>query len=642
MIDGDQVVDAEEVALFCRSLQAEAANDGVAIDIFQSDNRDGTFDVSWRVRAPEPHVLLTQALAALAALLRQTTNVADRQALQNQIEQLGRLLGTAPTTLEQGAANDLNDVSDGLARIFQNTAATDPHSPAAAGVVSALQQIGNALGTAAHEAQGGIAEPAAPAAPAAPVPGLLRSNGEALFATCVIRPERIADANRAAGRVVANAARYQDVSRLLGGMVPWFLVGIIHSLEANFSFTTHLHNGDPLTARTQNVPPGRPATGTPPFRWEDSACDALRLKKLDQVSAWPLAVLLDRLERYNGTGYVSVGINSPYLWSFSQHWTTGKYVRDHVFDPQATSGQCGGAVILKALVARGAVALPGPRAAGTGLDANAALGHRLPDAPLLADLVPAARAELDFPGILRQGTADAVGTKRVQEWCVFAGSPTTIDGGFGDGTATAVVTFQARDGIDPGDGVVDQRTWSALTRPMLRALAPLAVTPTNLGDAVVAVARQHALQNPLELGGDNKGAWVRLYMEGVDGITQEWCAGFACFVIAQAARALGLPLPFARQAAVGALIADARASGRLVLGSSLVTPAARLARLQPGCLFAIKQPNLSHTGIVVEVRGDGLTTVEGNTSGKAAMDRRGFQVVVAARNYDDKDFILLA
>ncbi len=639
MINGDQVVDADEVAGFCRSLNAQAAIDGVAVDVFRSDNRDGTFDVSWRVRAPEPHVLLAQALAALAALQRQTTNAVDRQVLQDQVDQLGRLLGMAPATLDQGAANDLNDVSDGLARGYQDTAAADPHSPAASGVVAAMQRIGNALGTAAHDAQGGIAEPAAPAAP---IPGLLRPNGEALFATCIIRPERVADANRAAGRVVANAARYQDVSRMLGGTVPWFLIGIIHSLEANFSFTTHLHNGDPLTARTQNVPSGRPATGTPPFRWEDSACDALRLKKLDQAPAWPLAVLLDRLERYNGTGYVSARINSPYLWSFSQHWTVGKYVRDHVFDPQATSGQCGGAVILKALVGRGAVALPGPGAASTALDGDAALGHRLPVAPTGADLVPSARAELDFPGILRQGTADAAGTKRVQEWCVFAGSPTKIDGGFGDGTATAVATFQAKDGIDPADGVLDQRTWSALIRPMLRALAPLATVPASLGEAVVAVARQHAAQGPCELGGDNRGSWVRLYMDGVDGVTQEWCAGFSCFVVAQAAQALGVPPPFARQVAVGALIADARASGRLVPASSVLTPTARLARLQPGCLFAIKQPNLSHTGIVVEVRGDGLTTVEGNTSGKAAVDGRGFQVIVAARNYDNKDFILLA
>jgi len=39
------------------------------------------------------------------------------------------------------------------------------------------------------------------------------------------------------------------------------------------SFKLHLHNGDPLTARTVNVPKGRPKTGQPPFAWGISAKD---------------------------------------------------------------------------------------------------------------------------------------------------------------------------------------------------------------------------------------------------------------------------------------------------------------------------------------------------------------------------------
>jgi hypothetical protein len=57
--------------------------------------------------------------------------------------------------------------------------------------------------------------------------------------------------------------------------VPWYLAGIIHYRECGLYFTRHPHNGDPLTERTLRVPAGRPAKGEPPFRFEDSAVDAL-------------------------------------------------------------------------------------------------------------------------------------------------------------------------------------------------------------------------------------------------------------------------------------------------------------------------------------------------------------------------------
>jgi lysozyme family protein len=55
------------------------------------------------------------------------------------------------------------------------------------------------------------------------------------------------------------------------------------------------------------------------------------------------------LEGYNGFGYRSKGIRSPYLWSFSNLYEKGKYVADHQFDPNAVSKQVGSAVLLKLL-----------------------------------------------------------------------------------------------------------------------------------------------------------------------------------------------------------------------------------------------------------------------------------------------------
>jgi len=81
---------------------------------------------------------------------------------------------------------------------------------------------------------------------------------------------------------------------------------------------------------------------------------ALRPSSL--VSA--LARTLYRMEAYNGFGSRRKGINTPYLWAFSNHYTKGKYVADGKWNPDYVSTQCGGAVMLKALITGGKAALP--------------------------------------------------------------------------------------------------------------------------------------------------------------------------------------------------------------------------------------------------------------------------------------------
>lgn len=144
-----------------------------------------------------------------------------------------------------------------------------------------------------------------------------------------------------------NEGRYRIVQERTG--VPWQVVAAIHGMEAGFSFTKHLHNGDPLTARTVQVPRGRPSTGTPPFSWVESAVDALIYDNLDDVDWDDLSAALDAIERYNGIGYRKRGINTPYLWSGTQHYKAGKFVRDGVFDARAVSKQLGVAPLLKEL-----------------------------------------------------------------------------------------------------------------------------------------------------------------------------------------------------------------------------------------------------------------------------------------------------
>ena len=191
-----------------------------------------------------------------------------------------------------------------------------------------------------------------------------RRRYELLYESCLTRPSRRASVNALSRRIRANRKRYEKVGKAVG--VPWYVVGIIHSLEAGGDFTRHLHNGDPLSARTVHVPAGRPKTGKPPFTWEQSAIDALRGRGLGAWKDWSVAGTLYQLEGYNGFGYRDhhPNVPSPYLWSFSNHYTRGKYVADGRFSPTAVSQQVGAALLLKRLAGspNGRVAVPvGPR-----------------------------------------------------------------------------------------------------------------------------------------------------------------------------------------------------------------------------------------------------------------------------------------
>lgn len=185
----------------------------------------------------------------------------------------------------------------------------------------------------------------------------LKKEYETLFASCVINPANLSAAKKIKDKIVANKSRYEAVAAAT--TVPWYIVGVIHNMEGGLNFKTHLHNGDPLTAKTIHVPKGRPA-GTPPFTWEQSAIDALTFDGLAGVKKWNLAIILFRLEGFNGFGYRvrHPEVLTPYLWSFTNHYKKGKFVADGKFDPNAVSKQCGAAAILKLMVTDKDIEIP--------------------------------------------------------------------------------------------------------------------------------------------------------------------------------------------------------------------------------------------------------------------------------------------
>ena len=179
----------------------------------------------------------------------------------------------------------------------------------------------------------------------------------ALYKSVEANPSHFNTIDTLVDKLLSHRSRYEKVADALG--IPWYFIAAIHNMESSQNFSRHLHNGDPLTARTRQVPKGRPKKGNPPFTWEESAEDALKLRRLDKVKAWTLPRLLYELEGYNGWGYrlYHSHVLSPYLWSYSKHYISGKYVADGTWSDTAKSRQCGAVILIKRLEERGEISV---------------------------------------------------------------------------------------------------------------------------------------------------------------------------------------------------------------------------------------------------------------------------------------------
>lgn len=465
-------------------------------------------------------------------------------------------------------------------------------------------------------------------------------NYKTLWDSMEIAPDRMREAKAIASKIIANQGRYATATA--GTKVPWWFIAVAHAMECSLRFDQHLHNGDPLTARTIQVPKNRPAFGSPPFSWEDSASDALKHKRLEAVTDWSVPSALFHWHRYNGINneYKRRNIPTPYLWSGTQHYSKGKYVADHVFDADAVSKQMGAATLLRALIDLKAVELVKKTIAANPV---ASIGS-VPALGLDVAALPAAiAAEVDYPGPLsatRPGS-DKKKIKRLQEWLGLHDFNTPIDGDFGQSTGDQLRAFQARANRNP-TGELDPETWALLTAPLRRALAPIdnGLAPT-LEQSVVRVAQQHMAQRPTEIGGNNRGPWVRVYMDGLEGVEQKWCAGFVCTIIGQAARDLKVPTPFRRQVGVDALVADAKEARRFVGENQVPDAISRRSRLKPGDLFVVRQSrsDWTHVGILLEPKDTTFDTYEGNTEVDGGND--GANARQGNRSYASKDFVHL-
>ncbi|RBP17511.1 lysozyme family protein [Roseiarcus fermentans] len=270
-----------------------------------------------------------------------------------------------------------------------------------------------------------------------------RSDYEVNWQAMQIRPGSVGEASKAASRLLRNKTVYQQIEAITD--VPWPFIGLCHDRESGFDLNTYLGNGQPLNRVTTIVPKGRgPFTG--PNAFIDGAVDALRIQGFVGATDWSLARTLFRLEAFNGFGYHSRGVQSPYLWSGSTVYgppeaRAGKFVSDGVFDPGVVDPQLGVAVILKELI---------------GLDPSIVFGA----APSAPSVSPEPDVSLAEDVLHVQHALNVLGIV-----------PSLVeDGILGPRTKAAISAFQEQDGLND-TGLPDAATVAAIAEETVRRSA---------------------------------------------------------------------------------------------------------------------------------------------------------------------------
>lgn len=248
-----------------------------------------------------------------------------------------------------------------------------------------------------------------------------------------------------AAKAVANKATYLNVARRSGMPdVGWVFIAVTHYRESGADFSTNLGQGDPWNKPSVHVPAGR----GPFTSFEDAAIDALVncAPYAARLTDWSIAGMLTNLERYNGIGYANKGRPSPYIWSGTDQYSSGKYIRDGVYDPDAVDKQLGCAGLILAM-----------------MDLDQSIKFADVAAVPAAPRPPAATQARD--GLWLQSSLNKLGANPQLE----------PDGVVGPATRNAVRAFQLSQGLVV-DGLVGPATFAALDKA-LAAGKPIPTLP---------------------------------------------------------------------------------------------------------------------------------------------------------------------
>jgi hypothetical protein len=214
-----------------------------------------------------------------------------------------------------------------------------------------------------------------------------------------------------------------------------------------------------------------------------------------------------------------------------------------------------------------------------------------------------------------------------------AGLAVEIDGKFGPATEIAVANFQRIHGMQP-TGIVDSDLFVKLTEPLREAFSEETVHGSIRAN-IVHSAHLHLNQNPLELtirGMTNMGPWVRSYMDGSEGNNWLWCMGFVQTIIDQAASRMSIDFRKLMPLAYSCDVVGKHGIDKncLIRNKSLKQ---NKGIVQPGDIFLMckSQFDWFHTGIIVDISDQTITTIEGNTN--LGGSRNGNGVYKRIRNF---------
>lgn len=252
---------------------------------------------------------------------------------------------------------------------------------------------------------------------AAPTFASRRADYDRMWDAMIVTPSRTRAVDSVARKILAGMPRYREVEVETG--VPAAVIGLLHNREAGCNFDGILHNGEKIIGKgvkTRLVPKGR----GPFTSWKQAAIDAMAIKGYDRIKDWSVARVLFISENFNGWGYFNKGVPSPYLWAGSNQYIKGKYVRDHVYDPDVVDKQMGVAPVMLRLMA---------------LDPTITFSAAAND-----------NAPADKYGV---GTWNNTGLKAVQELLRAKGYAEvgTPDGDWGVKTENGLRAFQAANGL---------------------------------------------------------------------------------------------------------------------------------------------------------------------------------------------------
>lgn len=260
------------------------------------------------------------------------------------------------------------------------------------------------------------------------------------------------------------------------------------------------------------------------------------------------------------------------------------------------------------------------------------------------------RAMLHVDQTMRRGRRGET-VRLIQEWLCLNDCDVMIDGKYGSATEQAVRDFQGATGVLPTTGEVDAQTFAMLIHPMgeaLRAIEP--PEGATLGQIIAAYALQHLRNRAREIGGRNRGPWVRLYVHGdprprdpqTADVAETWSASFVSTVVAQAAGAMGAAPPLEYHSNCTRMAEDARRQQRFLSGEQ----ARRNPRSVPtGSILLLRHEGhrdaWHHAGIVTQALDRFVRTIEGNTAYNTTELPSGPGVTRQMRSYGSLDFIVL-